>query len=445
MSSEPNKNDTVLSARGVGKCYEIYARPIDRLKQSIFRGRRRFYREFWALRDVNLELHKGEAVGIIGRNGSGKSTLLQIIAGTLSPTTGEAQARGRVAALLELGSGFNPEFTGRENVFLNGAILGVGKAEMLQRFDDIAAFADIGQFLDQPVRTYSTGMMVRLAFAVQAQVDPDILIVDEALAVGDHFFQAKCISFIQRLRNRGCALLFVSHAPALVKALCDRVLLLNQGQVAFEGSGDKAMDMYMKMSLSRPQDPKGAKPSAPKPCDEDDPAVRQGGQTPHLVRSALLPAFASRMTERFGAGKVRFEDCILLAGGRESTVFESGRTSTIRAVLSFEKDCEFSGEAGIVVSTMEGIELFAINTFHMKQGALLPPRGKGTRVSLDFTFRNPLGPGKYRVDLGYRMPVQGEYMDKVFTAAIFEVTNPDGREVPLLFDVPGTIAAKDLG
>jgi lipopolysaccharide transport system ATP-binding protein len=198
-----DNNELLISARSVGKSYHIYVKPQDRLKQALWRGRRQYYREFWALRDVSFDVHRGEAVGIIGRNGCGKSTLLQIIAGTLTPTEGEVRVSGRVAALLELGSGFNPDFTGRENVYMNGAILGVSRSEMEKRFDDIAAFADIGEFLDQPVKTYSSGMFARLAFGVAINVDPDILIVDEILAVGDAIFQAKCFRRIDRLRQQG--------------------------------------------------------------------------------------------------------------------------------------------------------------------------------------------------------------------------------------------------
>ena len=190
-----------ITVRGVGKCYEIYARPIDRLKQTLYRGRRKFYREFWALHDISFEVAPGESIGIIGRNGSGKSTLLQIIAGTLRPDSGEVSVRGRVHALLELGSGFNPEFTGRENVYLNGAVLGLPRREIEARFDQIADFADIGDFLDQPIKTYSTGMVVRLAFAVQALLAPDVLIVDEALSVGDEGFARKCYAWLENFRR----------------------------------------------------------------------------------------------------------------------------------------------------------------------------------------------------------------------------------------------------
>jgi lipopolysaccharide transport system ATP-binding protein len=252
-------SDIAISARKLGKCYQIYAKPSDRLKQTLFRGRRQFYREFWALRDFDLKVEKGETVGIIGRNGSGKSTLLQLLAGTLTPTTGEVNIHGRVAALLELGSGFNSDFTGRENVFMNGAILGIGRAEMEQRFDAIARFADIGDFIDQPTKTYSSGMLVRLAFSVSINVDPDILIVDEALAVGDAGFQFKCLERLDTLTKSGVTLLFVSHDMSMVQTFCNRVVYLKDGVAKASGSPEDmaeryAFDLRAEQQLSRSAD-----------------------------------------------------------------------------------------------------------------------------------------------------------------------------------------------
>ena len=238
-------SDVAIRADGLGKCYQIYDRPQDRLKQTLFRGRRQFYREFWALRDISLEVKKGETVGIIGRNGSGKSTLLQLVAGTLAATTGEVRIDGRVAALLELGAGFNPDFTGRENVFMNGAILGIPRAEMERRFADIARFADIGEFIDQPIRTYSSGMVVRLAFSVSINVDPDILIVDEALAVGDMAFQFKCLERLETLTKSGTTLLFVSHDMDMVKTFCDNVVYLQAGRIKDSGSPEDMGEQYL--------------------------------------------------------------------------------------------------------------------------------------------------------------------------------------------------------
>lgn len=231
-------SDIAIKVENLSKCYQIYEQPRDRLKQAIIPRLQRFtgskvkqyFQEFWALRDVNFEVKKGESVGIIGRNGSGKSTLLQIITGTLMPTTGTVTTQGRIAALLELGSGFDPDFTGRENVYLNGALLGISHQEIDERFDSIASFADIGEHLDQPVKTYSSGMLVRLAFAVQVQVEPDILIVDEALAVGDALFQKRCFQRIEKLVSNGTTVLFVSHEQESVRTLTNRALLLKGGR-----------------------------------------------------------------------------------------------------------------------------------------------------------------------------------------------------------------------
>jgi len=236
---------TAIVARGIGKRYMLYDRPHERLKhQLLWRFGRRFGREFWALRDVTFDVGCGEAVGIVGRNGSGKSTLLHVIAGTLAPTVGRIDVAGRVAALLELGSGFNPEFTGRENVFLNGAILGMSRAEIARRFDEIAAFADIGEFLDHPVKTYSTGMFVRLAFAVAVSVEPDVLLIDEALAVGDLRFQMKCLDRLRALQQRGVTIVLVSHSVDQVKRFCARCLWLDAGRVVMDGPAGLVADRY---------------------------------------------------------------------------------------------------------------------------------------------------------------------------------------------------------
>ncbi|WP_260674653.1 ABC transporter ATP-binding protein [Comamonas aquatica] len=246
-------NDIAIKVENLSKCYHIYDQPRDRLKQMILPRLQRavgvsskqYFREFWALKDVSFEVKKGETVGIIGRNGSGKSTLLQMICGTLNPTSGSIQTNGRIAALLELGSGFNPEFTGRENVYLNGAVLGLGKDEIDCRFDEIAAFADIGDFIEQPVKTYSSGMFVRLAFAIQANVEPEILIVDEALAVGDAYFVHRCMLRINELKRKGTTVLFVSHDATAVRSLCSRAIWLVDGEVRGEGDSSRTVDAYL--------------------------------------------------------------------------------------------------------------------------------------------------------------------------------------------------------
>jgi lipopolysaccharide transport system ATP-binding protein len=246
-------SDLAIKVENLSKCYQIYEIPRDRLKQFVFPKVQRmlgmqpkqYFREFWALKDVSFNIKKGETIGIIGSNGSGKSTLLQMICGTLNPTGGRIQTNGRVAALLELGSGFNPEFTGRENVYLNGSVLGLSREEIDGRFDQISEFADIGAFIDQPVKTYSSGMFVRLAFAIQANVDPEILIVDEALAVGDAYFVHRCMLRINDLQRAGTTILFVSHDANAVRNLCSRTVWLKEGGIKAIGHSSKVVDEYL--------------------------------------------------------------------------------------------------------------------------------------------------------------------------------------------------------
>lgn len=240
----PMSSEFAIKINNLGKCYQIYDKPSDRLKQMLSRGRRQFFKEFWALKDVSLKVKKGETVGIIGRNGSGKSTLLQMICGTLSPTKGDIKVNGKVAALLELGAGFNPEFTGVENVYMAASIYGLTKEEIDQKFDTIATFADIGEHIDQPVKTYSSGMYVRLAFAVIANVDADILVIDEALAVGDAVFVQKCMSFIRDFQKTG-TLIIVSHDSATIQNLCATSLWLNRGSPVLFGSAQEVAEAYL--------------------------------------------------------------------------------------------------------------------------------------------------------------------------------------------------------
>lgn len=237
-------DEVAISLNNVSKCYKRYAHPVDRLKEIFLPGKSRA-EEFWALRNINLDVYRGETLGIVGQNGSGKSTLLQIVAGTLTPTTGNVKVTGRISALLELGSGFNLEFTGRQNIFFNGQILGLSREEIQNKFDSIAAFAEIGSFIDRPVKTYSSGMVVRLAFAVVANIEPTILIVDEALAVGDAKFQARCMKRIRQLKEQGVTVLFVSHDASSVKMLCNRAVLINQGDILEINSPKQVINQYI--------------------------------------------------------------------------------------------------------------------------------------------------------------------------------------------------------
>lgn len=245
MTTGEMSKDIAVLVRGVGKRYHGYANLRDRLMHHFFPNRAERVEEVWALKDISFDIRKGESVAIIGRNGGGKSTLLQILTGTLTPTEGTVEVHGRVCALLELGSGFNPEYSGRDNVMMNGLLLGLSRQQILDRFDEIAAFAEIGDAIERPVKTYSSGMMLRLAFAVQVLADPDILIIDEALSVGDFFFQQKCLSFIRGLHESGVTLLFVSHDMGAVRDTCERGILLQKGRATFDGDNLEAIRRYL--------------------------------------------------------------------------------------------------------------------------------------------------------------------------------------------------------
>jgi lipopolysaccharide transport system ATP-binding protein len=254
-----SSNDYAIEVDNISKCYRVYDNPLRRLKDFIVpkinrrlgRVARVYHDEFWALQDISFKLPRGQTIGVVGKNGSGKSTLLQILAGTLTPTSGEVRVNGRIAALLELGAGFNNDFSGRENVYLNASLLGLTKAEVDNRLDDILAFADIGHFIDSPARSYSSGMLVRLAFAVQAQINPEILIVDEALAVGDAKFQAKCFARLKQLKANGTSILFVSHATEQIVTHCDRAILLNDGELVLEDSPRVVVNNYLDLLFGK--------------------------------------------------------------------------------------------------------------------------------------------------------------------------------------------------
>lgn len=349
-------SDVVISLRDVSKCYHIYANPHERLLQSLWRGKRQYYKEFWALRNVSFEMRRGETLGILGRNGAGKSTLLQIITGTLAPTSGSVSVHGRVAALLELGSGFNPEFTGRENVYMNAAILGLNERETEEKFEDIAAFADIGDFIEQPIKTYSTGMMVRLAFAVQTAITSSVLIIDEALAVGDIFFQAKCIARIRRLIDQGISLLFVSHDTNAVRQLCSRALLVQEGEVVAFGDTGDVTDRYLKVMIEA-RNRMAAKTLAPPAAGIPDAAApgaagvgvaspggeaaEQGLCAPgHRIWEGRALFREKAAFNRSGNGTATILNVQLLRMGELSDHFGFDEFAVLRQVVYFRKDLE---------------------------------------------------------------------------------------------------------
>lgn len=400
MSSEMNRSlamENVISVRNLSKIYNLYDRPEDRLKQFVYPRLRRllgssprsYFREFWALQDVSFDVRKGETVGIIGRNGSGKSTLLQLIAGTLSPTFGDIQINGRVAALLELGAGFNPEFSGRENIYLNAAILGMGREEIEERIEGIIAFADIGQFIDQPVKTYSSGMYVRVAFSTAINVNPDILIVDEALSVGDTGFQQKCLYRIREMQEQGVSILLVTHSNNILLEYCDRGIFMKDGRSMFDGDAKDAVRAY---GLDVLKDEGGKAPAlAFHPpdqetyqTDEDEDAKQDG-----------IDRLPMEIT------KVEFRKM----DGRAINLFEQNE--------EFHVDVRFRVRSyiplpcfGVQISVPDGIALWSITTklMNMELSSLKP--GK---YSLRWRLRANMMGGRYVIAIGVGQIEGGEY------------------------------------
>lgn len=308
----------MISVQSISKLYRIYDSPSGRLKEILLRGRRKYHRDFWALRDITFEVPAGETVGVIGRNGAGKTTLLQIIAGVLHPTEGEVTVEGRVTALLELGSGFNHEYTGRENILLAGQILGFSEEEMYARLDVIVRFAELEEFVDQPVKTYSTGMIMRLAFAAAIHVDPDVLIVDEALSVGDVYFQRKSLDRIEYFRQAGKTVLFVSHDPRLIQRFCTRAIWIEGGQIAMIGEAKEVVTVYEAFC----QQLENARLSA---ISQD---VSQ--YAPDRTREAIVRDL-KLIGSRWGNGQIQFTGIELLdANGKAKWVFKTGEAVSVR-------------------------------------------------------------------------------------------------------------------
>lgn len=397
--------DCAIRAKNLGKCYQLYNEPMDRLKQSIFRNRRRYFREFWALRDVSFDIDRGETFGIIGANGSGKSTLLQLICGTLRATEGALFVDGRISALLELGAGFNMEFSGRENVYLNAAIMGLSREETDEKYSKILAFAEIGDFIDRPVKTYSTGMLVRLAFSVQVAVDPDILIIDEALSVGDIFFQQKCMRRMKDLRERGVTILFVSHDLTLVRDFCGRVLYLKNGRVKCLGPSQHAIQRFIQEDhrsdeASAPGEPPAADLSNAAAWIEafketalwvrdDDPGGPGGGGNGNarvLAVSVVNSRGEATLTARIGE-KLRFrvlyqvlaeEEChvtVVMKNRYDQIIFSGGSYTLGMEIPRFA-----AGEAAVFEMQLTSMVEAGRYTFAVKLGRKTGLTNKGVEI-----------------------------------------------------------------
>lgn len=392
-----------LRVEKVSKQYRIYERPGDRLKESLTRGRLRRHKEFWALRDLNFEIEAGTTVGIVGPNGCGKSTLLQIISGTLAPTHGDVWHEGRIAALLELGAGFDPEFTGVENVYMNASLLGLSRRETDTLFPAIERFAEIGPFLNQPVKTYSSGMYVRLAFAIAASVEPDILIIDEALAVGDAVFQHRCLRRINELHERGATVLFVSHDAAAVRALCSRALLLRAGGIIADGKPADVLNLYQKIIMEREQ------------------AYEEATGAPSEQRSeaAETPAPVS-YAYRHGDGSAEIVGAELTNGTRARVdIVESGEPLTLRMAVRFHHDVP-DPVIGFLIRNSHGIHAYGTNTKE-QQLEFGTVRG-GELVEVSFAFQCWLGADQYTISLAVHSR-EGQAYDWLDAALFVRVTS----------------------
>ena len=440
MSSEKN----VIQVNAVGKCFNIYERPEDRLKQFLMPKIRAFsgleqpsyHREFWALKDVSFEVGQGQAVGIIGRNGSGKSTLLQIITGTMTPTYGTVKTQGRTAALLELGSGFNPEFTGRENVYLNSTLLGLTQTQIDNKFDYIAGFADIGDHLDQPVKTYSSGMMLRLAFAVQVAVETEILIIDEALAVGDARFQLKCFRRLEEIKAQGTTILFVSHATELVRSFCDFGLVLENGNAIYWGEAKAATVKYLEVLF--PEQKRDALEESGEKTKSDD----QISVTPdegHALASKASEALEWLTIEpsdmgghTFGVGGANLE-WIKISGLGSPNLLIGGRGITIRCLFSWQinfvrsliesDNYDADITLGVSLANNKGEYIFGCNGFD--KGLPIDCLKNGIST-VEFQFNTPyLTVGDYFLTVAIALGnqkhhVQLKWYDCVFQLKLFE-------------------------
>ena len=408
-------SDAAIEVDALSKCYRIFDRPSARLKQSMMARVQRlrgqppphYYREFWALRDVSFSILPGQAVGIVGRNGSGKSTLLQMVCGTLEPSGGTVRTRGRITALLELGSAFNPEFSGRENVFLNAAVLGFTRTEAATRFDAIVDFADVGDFIDQPVKTYSSGMRLRLAFAVQAQLDPDILVVDEALAVGDARFQAKCFARLRQLKDNGTTILLVSHATEQIVTHCDSAILLDRGRKQMEGAPRDVVNRYLDLLFGRERQTGSVEDTSIAPAtspDVEQPSGAPAAQT-HTALAASSTRFEGRPNYnpheyRWGDGAASIVDFVLDADGRRyPSGIDTGAAIRLSLTIRFERHV-VRPILGVTIKTKEGVTVFGTNTEKLDCLEMHEFGEAGTTVTTEIDFVGRLAPGDYFVSLG---------------------------------------------
>jgi lipopolysaccharide transport system ATP-binding protein len=450
-------NEAVISVKNVSKCFKKYPHPVARLQEILLPGKSRA-EEFWALKDISFEVPKGEILGLIGRNGSGKSTLLQILAGTLTPTTGSVQVRGRVSALLELGSGFNPEFTGRQNVFFNGRLLGLSQKDIEDKFDEIEKFADIGEFIDQPVKTYSSGMFVRLAFAVAVNVDPDILIVDEALAVGDVVFQHRCIRRMRALMDSGITTLFVSHDSSAIKTLCSSAIMIHDGKMYASGTPNKVIIDYMKLVTDLEIDLAQGK-DQPEPIEPVIEEKISEVSEPTIVEMEAAELQVSEPTVS-AQNEIKFDDFVGKKANRRGN-----RKALIESIKLLDRFEQYVGEVPVFSFNEEVTLLVDIKVYEPLQGCIIGffvcdkngneiigsntfeenvPIGKldsGEQLQIKFCFKLPLRTGSYSLTVAGSENYSSITFDWVDNAMVFQVLPPNtGKQIHALVDQPMSVS-----
>jgi ABC-2 type transport system ATP-binding protein len=428
-----------VSLRGIGKKYRISPNRASKLSEVLSFGKVKKSHEFWALQDVNLDIEPGTTLGIVGRNGAGKSTLLSIIAGVLRPSTGEVEVQGRISAIFGIGTGFNPLFTGRENAMLSGLLLGIEHDEMLERFDAIEAFADLGEFIDQPIKTYSSGMRGRLGFAVAINVEPDILVIDEALSAGDAAFKKKAIQRMYDLRESGSTVLFVSHSLGMVKRFCTEAILLHRGRLLATGSPDDVVGQYEELI---------AKTVEMKDAGTSELDMQLDYEIDHEDEEDTLAegpgAGRTENTRRVVGGAEILGIELLDENGQPADALPSGATLTVRVRLRYEDAMENSTLGITLQSERAGVEVFSTDT--TLEGVPLGRNDEGEQATVDFTFGVPLGSGAYNVGASLTNP-QANGSDVACTehAATFEITQ-DGTLAPVrgLVDLPTDVEIHGL-
>lgn len=398
--------DIAIRVDNLSKVYKLYNSPMDRLKEALSPIRRKYHHNFHALNDVNFDVKKGETIGIIGKNGAGKSTLLKILTGVLSPTSGNISVAGNISALLELGAGFNKELTGIENIYFNGTLMGYSHQEMNERLDSILSFADIGEFLQQPVKTYSSGMFVRLAFSVAINVSPDILIVDEALSVGDMFFQAKCMAKMKKMIDAGVTLLFVSHDTLAIKSLCQKAIMLHDGKIVANDKADKVVEKYFTTRVAGQQH-----------------VIKNNEAREKFLKAAISESYKSEIKsaafrnnetfekraafQRIRNGKADFVNVQLLDEfGNEIQSVEYGQTVTLRMSVEIYEDIHVLG-CGYHIQNSNGVSIINSN-LNIEDKLIMHP-AKGDRFSIDWKFTLCMMEGGYNIRCVMSIPINVEY------------------------------------